>query len=611
MTTEKLTVTGETLDFAIRKGLQKLGLSQDKTLIRVIQRDAHNLFGTKEAIIEIVYDNDESQSALKEKADHDFLSQFKFRFHEGQAQVKVPGCFYEVEELNTQEAKVQFLSEFLEKLEVDDPDEDALTQIADDYQSQYEYVTVKDLETEPLNRGGARIHLKPSDDFMHCRAIIFHGAGTTKEEVFEALKHRGFTKGVMGRTLDRVLEIRYGGYFTIAKGRPTQDDAPGLVEKYFQEDETKEFTRMMESLTIDTRSIKDINIAERNQLLLRVGEIVPGIDGRRIDGKTTKKKEVAQEECGINLGPNTYSSDNGKEVYARQSGHIVWKPDENFLDVEPVYIVEGNVDFSEGNIQGFVGKVIIKGDVKPKFKVVAHGDVEIQGTVEDALIRSTNGNVLILGSVINKAEGLIQASNTAHVCIATNANIKGKRIVIEKECMNSRLEAEDEIVVTGSPGVVIGGELLAKNLIQANTIGSDSGVATKIHVGDVEPLRDRLRALGQKISADSARLKEAEEVIKLLESKEGSGDLDSDQLHQLNKARAEVPELQDGLHLANDQEEELKREIASRRPARLEVLDTMHTQVDVWLFEAHVTTESEEKFTGFRCKDGMLQRYSL
>ncbi|SCA63323.1 hypothetical protein SCG7086_AO_00170, partial [Chlamydiales bacterium SCGC AG-110-P3] len=359
------------------------------------------------------------------------------------------------------------------------------------------------------------------------------------------------------------------------------------------EDEIKEFTRMMTALTIDTRSIKDINIAERNQLLLSIGEIIPGHNGRRIDGKILKKRDISHSGIGINLGPNTYASDSGKEVYAKRAGHIVWKPEENLLDIEPVYIVEGNVDFSEGNIQGFVGKVIVKGDVKPKFKVVAHGDVEIQGTVEDALIRSTNGNVVILGSVVNKSDGLIQASKTAHVCIATNANIKGQRIVI------------------GSPGVVIGGVLQAKNLIQANSIGSESGVATKIHVGDVKALRERLRALGQKASADSALLKELTEVIKLLEFKETSNTLDSDQANLLSKARTDAPELKGLLEATHEEEIEIKREIASRRPARLEVMDTLHPQVDVWLFEACVTTQAAEKFTGFRCKDGIMQRYSL
>ena len=71
---------------------------------------------------------------------------------------------------------------------------------------------------------------------------------------------------------------------------------------------------VMELLTIDTRSVKDINIAERNQILMHIGDIVIGHDGWTITGKAVSKANVDDTAAGIKTGPNVYLSDNGKKI---------------------------------------------------------------------------------------------------------------------------------------------------------------------------------------------------------------------------------------------------------------------------------------------------------
>jgi len=611
MATKKLTVRGETVDYAIKTGLEQLGLKQEKTLIKILQKDSQSLFAQKEAIIAIIYDDEESTAALSGKANREFKSKFQFRFDDDQAQVQVPPSFYEEQYVKDVDERQQYLVDYLAEHEVQETNEDWISKIAEDYQCQYNFHPVKQLETIPLNNQGATIHLRISEDDMQCRAIIFHGEGTCEQEVFTVLKKQGIVKGIRRKNLSSILSNKYQCYFTLAEGEAPIDDQPGEVEKFFQEDEHKEFAKMMEMLTIDTRNIKDINIAERNQLLIHIGDVIKGTDGYTIKGEVVKREEISDSEMTIKCGQQVYCSDDGKEIFAKDSGHILWKRDENFIDVEPVYIVEGNVDYAEGNIHGFVGKVIIKGDVKPRFSVVAQGDVEVQGTVEDAIIKSTNGNVFIAQSVIHKKEGMVQAKETVHCFIATGAHLKGRNIIVEKEAMNSQIEAENEVIATGSPGVIIGGEVHCKSLLRANTIGSESCVPTKLHIGDVTEPKQKLRGLTQKTRVTAAKLKETEEIVEILSKKAEHDDLDSLQQGQLDKAKQEVPDLNDYLKYCEEQEESLKQEIQERRPAKLEILDTLHPHIDIFLFEGHLIPHSAEKHTGFSYRKGSIQRYPL
>lgn len=611
MATKKLTIKGETVDYAIRTGLERLGLPRDQTYIQILQKDSQSIFGHKEAIIAILYEQEESEDALKARWDNEFKSKFQFRYANGEAQVHVPACFYDLRYLRDKPSRFEYLLEYLKELGVEEPDSEQIDYIAEDYQCQYDFFPVKSLETIRINEYDAHLSLIISNDKMRAQALIFQGSGVQEEEVLQILGQQGIVKGVIIQNLRTALQRNYCDYFDIARGMAPIHDQPGPVEKFFQEDERKEFAAMMEALTINTRQVKDINIAERNQLLIRIGEVIHGKDGFNITGAVLPKEDITDADGGINLGPNVHRSEDGSEIFAKESGHILWRADELLIDVEPIYIVEGNVDYNEGNIIDFVGKVLIRGDIKPRFTVSAEGDVEIHGTVEDATVINHKGNVMVAGSVINKMSGSITAARDAHCGIATNAKIQAQRIIIEKEVMNSTLSAEKEIEVTGAPGVILGGVTQAKDLVRANTIGSESWVPTRVHVGDVTDKKKRLRTLRQKSSSLRDKLKEAMEVIRILEPREQEGNLNAMQQQQLAKAQEELREYQEAAAYAEEEENQLKEEICSRRSARFEILKELYPQVDVFIYESHMVPTTVEKFSGFRCKDGRIQRYSL
>ena len=612
MAIKEVTVSGPTLDYAIKKGLELIGLSQTATYIRILQKDSQSIFGHKEAIVTIAFDEEESKVALAHKTRSEFKTKFKFLLKQGKAFVQVPSSFYEPFYLATKEDREKYLREFLKEQRVDEPDAEAVQRVITDFHCQYELVAIKTFECESLDEEGGQIYLQVRGDGLLAEAILFPGTADLEEgAIFKALKKRSIIKGVLLSNIRQALKTRFIGYFEVARGKAPVDDSIGRIEKFFQEDEHKEFTKMMELLTIDTRNIKEINIADRNQLLLQVGDVLIGEDGYTVDGKILKKKELGLNETGVKLGNNVQISDDGRSVYAKESGHIVWKPDVRFIDVEPMYIVEGNVDFSEGNIVGFVGKVLIKGDVKPKFTVSAEGDVEIRGSVEDAVVESLRGNVFIAGSVVHKRQGSIKAKETVHCALATNATIRANRVVIEKECLNSQIEAEDGIEILGNPGAVIGGALIAKQSVRVNVLGSENGVKTLVHVGDVAELKKKLRTLMQKLNLLANQLKETQQILAILETKKQRTKLSAGQEEQLQKVLQEIPGLEDAIQFGQQEEGVIRGEIQKQKSARLEVIKTLYAQVDIHCFEAYYIPPTKEAYVGFKCQDGEIKRYQL
>lgn len=608
---KKLTLKSDTVDYAIRRGLKQIGLEQKDVVIRVIQRDTHGfLSGPQQAIVAIIYDEEESRKAIQEKAEKEFRKKFKFRFEELSAQVCLPGMFYDTRYYETDERREEFLTEFLLEKYIDQPEKDAIKQLSTNPQAQGNYVTVKTFEAEDLNDRGDKIHLKVHPDNMRCQGIIFAENEPTEKEVVDYLVSKKIYRGVLIKNIREVLSTKYTGYFDMARGQYPVDDKPAPLDIFFDENEHKALSGMMEALVVDTRSVKDINIADRNQLLMCIGEVSTGEDGYTIQNITLRKRDIAPT-AALTLGPNVSFSDDEREVYAKKAGHIVWRPEDNYIDIEPIYIVDGDVDYSEGNIIGFVGKVVIKGDVKPKFSVVAEGDIEVHGSVEDAIVESTTGNVFIGGSIIHQNEGYIQAKGSIHGMIATNAKLRAESIVMEKEVMNSDLESTGDIVITGSPGVFVGGIAKAKTFIKANTIGSESWVPTKIHIGDVSEKKKRLRALNQQIGKQLSDLKEAKQIVKLLQERQMTQDLSDAQMEQLEAAQERAVQLEEDIEYDREEEDTLKDEIESQKDARLEVYKTLHPHVDLYIFEGYYLPPSSESRTGFRCREGLIVRFSL
>jgi len=122
--------------------------------------------------------------------------------------------------------------------------------------------------------------------------------------------------------------------------------------------------------------IQEVN--KGDTLVLKI-PFTKGIDGFDVFGHIIKA--TPGRDIKLPTGKNTVLSADGLKLLADKDGVISFS-DSN-VDILDIITIDGNVDFSTGNIS-HKGDVFIKGDVLPDFKVIAGGDIKIGGVVEGA-----------------------------------------------------------------------------------------------------------------------------------------------------------------------------------------------------------------------------------
>ena len=117
----------------------------------------------------------------------------------------------------------------------------------------------------------------------------------------------------------------------------------------------------------------------------------------------------------------------------------------NTVELSSLLEIPGDVDFSTGNIR-FEGSVKIHGDVRSGFEVSADGSIEIDGAVENAILRA-KGDITVKGGFVGTGKGLIQSDENVTVGYVRNQQIEcNGSIFIRKEAVSCRLSSHDKII---------------------------------------------------------------------------------------------------------------------------------------------------------------------
>ncbi len=231
-------------------------------------------------------------------------------------------------------------------------------------------------------------------------------------------------------------------------------------------------------------------------------------DGKNVFGKNifAQPGRVVRLKTGKNIFTKEYS--NRIEYYSEIDGHL--KTDNEEVYVLPVYIQDGDVDLSIGNIN-FPGDVIIKGDVLDEFKVIAEGDIFIEGNVGAAVIKSDR-SIIIKKGIMSKSKGIIYAGGSIVAKFIENGIVEADgNIIVEKAVINSNVFSNSIVSVLLDKGQIIGGHVAAGLRIEAKVVGSPTGIKTELSVGYnfiIKRELDNLKVQKEKLNKDLDRVEE-------------------------------------------------------------------------------------------------------
>ena len=346
--------------------------------------------------------------------------------------------------------------------------------------------------------------IKISDDATNVYMTVSPPQGgkpVTLEQVQKYLADREVTHGIKKDTIQQALSNNSTDKCLIAASTPPQHGEDATFESLITAAKDTR-PQINDDGSVDYHEIGSLITVNAGDHLMRKIPPTKGTHGADVYGKIMVAKPgkdipYASRLTGVEIDKN----DRGLLI-ASTGGQpeIV----DNGMAVNPVLNLK-DVDLSTGNID-FDGTVNIKGDVVEGMKIIASGDVIINGMMEGANIQA-DGNIVISKGVIGRGElraengepgsgiAILKSGQSIEARFIENAIVHADENVTAGELVShSEITALNQVLVGkkgAKKGHILGGTTKAVAAIEAQIFGSQSNVKTFIEVGNNPGLHEQ------------------------------------------------------------------------------------------------------------------------
>ncbi len=437
------------------------------------------------------------------------------------------------------------------------------------------------MRTLLYDRNSSReLHLAASGDGMRVYLKADPGvnfSGISLESVTDALASAGVRHGVLESGIRLFVHIQnspepFRGFFQVARGEPMRRGENGSIEFHVHPAGINPRYDENAEGAIDYKQLNLIENCFAGQRIASVLPPGPGRAGRDVFGNEVPA--VPGDPAVIRAGTGVVTSPSGREFSAEVEGRVVFE--DGVLSVSSLLEISRDIDYSVGNVT-FAGRVVVQGSLLDGFSINARHGVELKGDMGAGHI-SSEGDVVITGGIKGKGAAIIACrSLVTHYIDDASVEARGD-VMVTKEIMNSSVKSLGRVSVT--QGAIIGGEVCGRRGVEADTLGSDMGVATLVAAGldwTEENQRAELRA---RIAEYMDRLNSAAAVLDPLLADKGIGSrLDADQKSMLADLVSELGDVRERLAELLEERARLNDRERSDRVERINVRKTLNMGV--------------------------------
>lgn len=347
--------------------------------------------------------------------------------------------------------------------------------------------------------------------------------------------------------------------------------------------------KIEESDEDDTIDFKNINAYKSVKVGDTIAEKIPaqkGKDGKTVQGKIIFGKEGLDKE--FNLSKNVELSEDGTKVIAKIDGLPIVSAKRQ-IDIQKTLIIPSDVDYSTGNIE-FGGDVIIAGDVLSDFEVKAGGDLIIKGNVYQARIESENGNIRIYAGVSGDGNALVKAKGSIKTKFIEGAKVYcGNDLVVITDILHSRVYVGDNLICRKGKGLISGGYICARNIIECNILGSVSHTPTVVDLGVNLRLREKQYEVLMELTKMKTYITKARNIIERLKQKYENAKKESENIISQKKYHRRYISIKRAHNEKINEFNELKKELekieeekySSIADAQLIIRQTAYPKVEI------------------------------
>jgi len=366
-------------------------------------------------------------------------------------------------------------------------------------------------------RSDARIAVEIAPDAMSASLHLLPARGgkpATIEDVVEALALAGVNFGLDHAAVMEACRIGEAFDLVVAQGHPVQEGKDSDFVELVPQTSNRTPKVDADGL-IDYREHDAITVVTAGDALMRRIPPIEGREGHTVRGERLMPRPVRDEPFSSNLSGASVSHADPNLLTASISGVPVRVA--GGINVEPVLHLP-DVSLATGNIY-FDGTVQIDGDVHPKMKVEASGDIFVGGTADGSQL-TAGGNVVVRGGII--AASQVRAGGALSARFAQSSNLFcGTVLTIHDAAIDCQLESGNQVLVgvrASERGRLIGGTVKSRMLVRAPVMGSDKAAVTRIEVGSDPELEARIEALQERIKKEKANEDNLQKLTKHLES---------------------------------------------------------------------------------------------
>ena len=293
----------------------------------------------------------------------------------------------------------------------------------------------------------------------------------------------------------------------IAKGRAAEDGKDGRIVFMVR--------RMSKKAELESDSrgyvdFKDLHLFEN----VRTGSLVAkvfgpeagkaGMDpvGKLIAPKTTKAAKISFDNS---IKAEAHKEGSGQDLIAVKDGYLL--EESGRISIQEELNISDSVDYKTGSLD-FIGSIRIKGDVLPGFIVRGKKGVFVSGSVTEATVCSSEGNVEIKGFLHGGISSKIEASKEVILNVAQQAEVfAGTGIRVMKEARHCNFHSSG--IIAAEKALIISGEYSCACGIEAKEIGSKASAQLAIYMSSSIAATQEYILLESKIA-------QHEKAIKLL-----------------------------------------------------------------------------------------------
>ncbi|MCR5303012.1 MAG: FapA family protein [Lachnospiraceae bacterium] len=451
------------------------------------------------------------------------------------------------------------------------------------------------------------------DGFEAYICIPYNNEAPTREWLLQFLRENGVTRGIIGDTFTKMVkETEYGKEVLIAKGKEPVEGEDGFYEYTFDPDRYKA-PHIREDGSVDYSAVNSLANVRTGQLVAVYHPSVPGTDGFKVTGEDLKAQRVKE------LPPvrGKHLEREGNNYIAMVDGKI--EEVDGRIDIKQVHEIHGNVNSIMGKVE-FFGDIIVYGDVETGVTLRAGRNIEIRGSVSDAVLFA-GGDIIVTQGVSGSEKSRISARGSVFSDFLENTQVKAGFDVSVNSILNCDVDAGRDVMVNGERGVILGGNVHGFNSVKCSEAGNISEIKTFIHVGYMKELYDRYMSYRQQEADLKRKLQDiVNQISSTLQAQKIQGMVrdQSDRIRALEK-KDDVPisvkiqmwtkeknNLFMQLEELRPQREAVEKQIAQAERSEIVISGKVHRGVTIGINDKRMFIEDDNMFMRYRLQYGII-----